>query len=144
MLFQLTKGLNPMIRDFGCYFMALTCGCLQRTKEPMDVERLEELYEQFVHTGVMSEKCFVMRPDAIPRTFGLPHRYTGVHAKPTEVVGPDDIEILYFHYNGPKSGGRPWYHFVLGNNKGGIAYDPWPFSVTANEGELLSKRIFKP
>ena len=143
MIYQLTEGLNPRIREFGCYFMALLCAASRETLQAFDVRRVEMLYDEFVRGGAMTEKCFVLRPDTVMKFFDLPHRYTGEHAPPGTKIGSKDIEILYYHYNGTKSGYKPWYHFTLGNGRSMTEYDPWPRSVTANEGELLSKRIFK-
>lgn len=144
MIYQRSDGMNSMVKEFGCYFMSLLCAVSRETLEAFDVARIEGIYRDFVKAGVMTEKCFVLRPDAVFRAFGLSHRYTGQHASVDAEVPEEGIEILYFHYNGELSRHRDWFHFTLGNGKGQTSYDPWPKSVTANFGTLLSKRLFLP
>lgn len=95
------------------------------------------LYFKYVQQGTMTAQCFVKKPDTILRGLGLKATYTDRHEPPDYQCGPNEIEILYFTH--PVAGG----HFVCGDGKGNVTYDPWGVSKSATEGTLESKRIFR-
>lgn len=53
---------------------------------------------------------------------------------------PEEMEILRFER---QTTGTTYAHFVVGDGKGGVSYDPLDLSQTVAQGRLVSKRIVK-
>ena len=143
MLFQRTRGLGKMIHDYGCYFMCLIWYAALYKLEPFDVESVKGLYDLFIKKGWMNEKCFIHDPEKILLYLGLNVAFLQEHSPPDRVCAPNEFEILFWEYEGRRSQQRLWRHFTAGNGNGYLTYDPWPNSITANYGGLVSKRIFR-
>lgn len=136
------------VQQWGCYATSISAGVAGRTKKVIsqedfigsvvEAERRRYLTEDPEAPGTF---MYVADPAGIFRIFGLRVRYLG--KKDVDYTcKPDEIEILLWRRW--DDGMRKYiYHFTLGNGRGVTVYDPWaPFSKTASEGELRSKRIF--
>ena len=95
------------------------------------------IYFGAVQQGFMNTDCYVQDPTGFLHWLGWHATYTGVHEVPDYMCGANEVEILYFHH--PDVGG----HFVVGDGRGHVAYDPWGVSMAASRGDLKSKRIFR-
>jgi hypothetical protein len=130
------------IGESGCYFLSiLRAG---RTASPNygpdAVGEAMDTYWDAIDAGWMGEDCLVTDAGALlTRIAG--RNYT-LHKEPADYqTQPGDIEILRFEV---QKTGVTYSHFVLGDGKGGVAWDPWPGSLTVKNGKLQSKRIFSP
>jgi len=138
MMYQRSPGMRPEIKEYGCYFMSLIeAAAKRRTDYLFTVEAINAIYDTCVFNGWMREDCYIIDPAAILKTCGIAAVYKGKFPH-NRVCGDDEFEILHYTYR-PKS----WHHFVGGNGFGMVAYDPWGISLTATQGQLVSKRIFK-
>lgn len=91
-----------------------------------------EIYTKLVDSGAMRANCFVEDWDEAFRLCGLPVQYTGRHEAPDYVCAHDEIEILRFPG-----------HFVAGDGRGNVTYDPMGQSSAVKTGPLESKRVFR-
>lgn len=138
MILQRDGRLRESIREYGCYYMSLLYFANKYSNAQLCVQKINGvLYYDNIREGNMNSSCFVSNPSGILQSAGLDAEYTGVHEAPIYVCGPREFEILYFKH--PKSGG----HFTAGDGNGNVSYDPWGVSISATEGELISKRIFR-
>ncbi|ADK81123.1 DUF261 family protein [Sediminispirochaeta smaragdinae] len=148
MYYQNSIEMPERVQKWGCYATVISAAVAGRTKRSIS-------QEDFVNCVIESERrryltedpeapgtfMYVADPTGIFRLFGLNVRYLG-KKDADYICQPNEIEILLWRRWNEKT--RKYiYHFTLGNGRGMTVYDPWaPFSKTASEGELRSKRIF--
>ncbi len=138
MILQRDARLREAIRTYGCYYMTLLFFANKYANAQLSVQKINgPLYYENIREGNMNSSCFIDSPAGILRSAGLNAEYTGVHESPVYVCDAGEFEALYFEH--PKSGG----HFTAGDGNGNVTYDPWGVSISATEGELVSKRIFR-
>lgn len=138
MILQRDLRLRKPIREYGCYYMCLLYIANKYTNVPLTIQRINnQLYHKHVQNGAMTANCFIRHPDTILRGLGLKATYTNRHESPDYQCADSEIEILYFRH--PEYRG----HFVCGDGRGNVTYDPWGVSIAATEGKLVSKRIFR-
>lgn len=137
MILQRDTRLKKEIKKDGCYYMCLLYFANKYTNTPLSTSRINgTLYFKFIQNKWMEVNCFIHSPGDILRSMGLKADYTGKHERPDYPCKANEIEILYF--KGPAGG-----HFVCGDGRGHVTYDPWGVSRAVTEGELVSKRIFR-
>lgn len=135
--------IEPLKR-YGCYFHCIAFLANKYVNCDLSVEIMEEKYKLAVNLGYMDVDCYIKRPDAIFRLFGFPVAYLGKQPS-SYLPGPnEEIEILCFKRT-YQSGGKPvtYKHFVVGDGRGHVAYDPQGNSNAVKYGNLVSKRVFK-
>lgn len=125
--------------EAGCYFFSIL-----RIAEVVTGNNIDAMveYNTAFAMGDIEQDCFVNRPAE------LLSRLTG--GKWAVMKGPADapvpagaMEILRFERVDNSTGKQlVTGHFVLGDGKGGVAFDPYGDSKTVREGHLVSKRIF--
>lgn len=114
----------------GCYFLSLLHlaeGQMSGRIDPI------EAYELAVSKAVMREDCFILDAGAILELF-LVGEWDVRHERADYKTGPSELEILKFEL-GDKG------HFVVGDGRGAVAWDPYGMSRTVKSGTLASKRI---
>jgi len=137
-ILQRDQRLRPNIKRWGCYYMSILFLANKYKNTPFSVTTINNnFYLGNVQRGAMDKQCFIKDPDAVFASAGLKVQYTGKHEDKTRACKRGEIEILYYEH--PDLGG----HFVAGDGRGNVAYDPWGVSMAVEEGELVSKRIFK-
>lgn len=137
MILQRDIRLKKEIVEYGCYLMCLLYFANKYTNTPLSPNRINgSLWYKFLQNNWMQSNCFIRDPGAILRALGLKADYTDKHEPPEYPCKANEIEILYF--KGPEGG-----HFVCGDGRGHVTYDPWGVSRAVSEGELVSKRIFR-
>jgi hypothetical protein len=137
MILQRDIRLRKEIKEDGCYLMCLLYIANKYTNTPLSPQRINgTLWYKFLQDKFLDANCFIRDPGGILRAMGLKADYTGVHEKPTYPCKANEVEILYFE--GPAGG-----HFVCGDGRGNVTYDPWGVSRAVTEGRLVSKRIFR-
>jgi hypothetical protein len=147
MFYQNSIGMPERVQEWGCYatVAAAATAAISR-KEISQAQYLyvvEEAEKQRVLTedpGEPGTYMYVMDPEKLFYLFGIDVMLRGKE-NPDYQCLPDEIELLLWRrFNGEKN----IYHFTFGDGRGKTVYDPWaPFSLTAREGELRSKRIFR-
>lgn len=135
MILQSSDQLDKAINKSGCYFMSLLFQASQKIKKSFTIEDIQNIKQQSITCGYLTDECFVNNPEGILLLAGLSTTYTNRHEPPTRKATEDEIEILYFR-NGDDG------HFVAGKN-GFVAFDPLGQSMAVKHGKLESKRIFK-
>lgn len=119
----------------GCYFLSIIHLAEALTKERIDA------VEQFLLAlaqGFVKQDCFVVDPGAILSE--LTGVRWGMKKETAEYLpGSAELEILRFER---QDVGVLVGHFVVGDGKGAVAWDPYGDSRTVREGKLISKRIF--
>jgi hypothetical protein len=119
----------------GCYFLSIVHLAENVTKERIDAI---EAFLIALSSGNVQQDCFVVAP------WTILSRLSGVRwgmrkeAKdyPTK---PGELEILRFER---QDIGALVGHFVVGDGRGGVAWDPFGESRTVRDGVLVSKRVF--
>ena len=137
MILQIDPRLRDDIKQYGCYYFCLLYLANKYANAQLSAARINgSLYFKLVQEGAMTTGCYINSPDTVLRVLGLHARYTGVHESPEYQCAEDECEVLRFEY-GKQS------HFVVGDGRGNVAFDPMGVSQTVAEGRLMSKRIFK-
>lgn len=119
----------------GCYFLSIIHLAETATHERIDA------VEQFMlalSQGFIRQDCFVVSPALIlSELTGI--RWGMKKTTADYAAGPDELEILRFER---QDVGALIGHFVAGDGKGRVAYDPYGDSRTVRDGALISKRVF--
>ena len=146
MILQRDPRLLPEIREQGCYFMSILFFINKFTNTQWTGNKINQFYRTMVHIGaIMADADFttvsdddstIIDPDKIFLMKGCNVRYNNRHDPPDYVCNDNEFEILKLVYQGKA-------HFVCGDGKGNVTYDPWGESETAKKGYLHSKRIFR-
>ncbi len=129
----------------GCYFFSIREAGRRATGEAMDPY---SLFLLAFREGVVTDRGFINDAGKLMSlSTGLPGwkcvKYGPGHGFPLETpIGQDEIEILRFGWD-PPGGAEEMAHFVVGDGKGNVAYDPYGDSLTVANGSLVSKRVFR-
>ena len=121
----------------GCYLL-----CLIRLAESLLGDRYLDAvptYQQAIDQKNLQPDCTVLDPAAIMQTL-YGGRWYYHKEGPTYECGPAEFEILRYEHPTPK---QIYSHFVLGDRKGNVKYDPLGESHTVADGYLVSKRILR-
>lgn len=121
------------IGEYGCYFLSIIRAAEKRTGQSVNPIAA---YCDMQAKGYLGAHCFMEKPDAmLSELAGAPFSVRR-ESKFYRAKG-GEIEVLRYEW---KHGG----HFVLGDGRGQVAYDPLGESNTVKYGTLESKRIFSP
>lgn len=147
MFHQNSEGMPERVKLWGCYTAAIAYLVSAFTQEEITqdqfikavgvCEQRKALIEDPTEPGT---SMYVADPAGIFRVFGLQVQYLGKFPAGYQCE-PGEMEILLWRRIDRE---QRIYHFTAGNGRGRTIYDPWaPFSITASEGDLRSKRIFR-
>ena len=141
MIRQNDMRLRVPIREHGCYFMSLLELINRYTNLPLSVNRINNsIYLGAIQQGHMTMQCYMQDPSGFCKWLGWNATYTDRHEKPTYLCKDNEAEVLCFE-------GKYGAHFVSGDGKGHVAYDPYYTdsggSASVRFGELVSKRVFR-
>ena len=120
----------------GCYFLSILH--LESLIDGGSVDPFDA-YNIATARGYMREDCYILDPAAVLGFFNR-DKWEVFHATPEYLPKPGELEILRFERVPP---GMTYSHFVVGDGKGAVAFDPYGVSRTVRDGALVSKRIFK-
>jgi hypothetical protein len=135
MILQTDRRLRSEIRDYGCYFMSILWHVVRLTGLALDTDIINALYIMCVNFKWMDNNCKILDPQAIFRHLNVWVRYTDRHEPIERMCAEDEIEVLCWSYQGKT-------HFVAGDGRGNVTYDPAGESQSVKYGFLASKRIF--
>lgn len=120
----------------GCYFLSIIKAAENIKNAYLDPYAT---YLKAIALHYLDEDCYVIDPAALLGMLAG-DKYS-VTKEPREYTPKDgEIEILRFERVDTT---KTWAHFVLGDGKGAVAYDPYGASLTVRSGALVSKRIFR-
>jgi hypothetical protein len=129
--------------DSGCYFLSIGKVCEELGSLYLDI-MLEAT--SAMRNGSLSPDCFVLDASRIISSI-LRSPWSVLKAGPGHELSleyalePGEREILRFERTDEK--GVLVAHFVVGDGHQGVAWDPWPGSLTAAKGVLVSRRIIR-
>ena len=136
MILQRDQRLNPVLQKYGCYLMSILFLANKHTNCELSTGMINEIFQILIDHGYVEEDAYIRNPDKVFDFMGLPVYYYDQHLPPNQDCEKDEIEILMFQKGN-------WKHFVVGDGKGYVAYDPYGVSKAVTEGRLTNKRIFK-
>jgi hypothetical protein len=96
-----------------------------------------ELWGRNFYEGDIDMESTILDPQGLCVDLNAKLRFMGKYPA-SYIPASDELQILVYHNE--RTGIT---HFVLGDNKGNVIYDPYPNSKTVKEGKVIGKRIFK-
>lgn len=135
MILQTDSRLNIEINNYGCYFMSYLFLANKHTGLELDTKKIMEIYSDAVKNGAMKDTCFILDHVKIFALLGL--KVATRKGSPSSRCADGELEILRF--KNPNNGVT---HYVAGDGRGNVAYDPYGTSKTVREGFLENKRIY--
>jgi len=123
------QTIAKRLAESGCYFLSL----LHIVNKDNDAIGL---YRQAVQLDFMDEDCFVKVPENV-LALAVGGKWLVRHEPASYLPNKDESEILRFERKAEKV----YSHFVVGDGKGNVIYDPLDTSQTVASGKLVSKRI---
>jgi len=135
MLRQNDERLNP-ISTWGCAFCSLLYHIEKVIGRLFTPKEILELWIRNYQEGDIDIESSMEKWQGVINDITDRLTYLG-HFSANYVPAEDELEILLFQ--------RPdgFKHFVVGDGKGGVEWDPYENSRTVREGEVVSKRIFR-
>jgi len=127
-----TQEICKILGDYGCYFLSL----LHLVKSDYGAITL---YRLALDKKYIDPDCYVRDPGAVLR-LAAGEKWEVRHEPANYIPWENEFEILRFER---KTTGTTYSHFVVGDGRGGVAYDPLGKSRTVAEGKLVSKRIVR-
>ena len=114
----------------GCYFLSLV-----HLAEDFLSLRLDAIkaYESALLAKAIREDCYVLDPARVLALL-TGYDWTVEHRPASAATAPGELEILRYGLGDAA-------HFVVGDGRGRVAWDPYGDSKTVREGVLASKRI---
>jgi hypothetical protein len=132
MILQTNPALPEIIRKYGCGLMCIIWHSARLSGCTISgIADILDIYNESVSHGAMDANCFIRNWDAVFSAAGLGTEYTGRHEPADRDCRGTEIEILRFPG-----------HFVAGDGRGNVTYDPWGVSRAISQ-PMRSKRIFK-
>lgn len=149
---QKNSKLYPVIQKEGCYMLSGMRKVQLITGDKFDFDNPEfvnKTYDELLKKEIINSRCLMQSPTKFFEYFNLDIRQRvradGVVFESTYIPFENEFEVLCFKTSVLLGN---YTHFVLGNGKGGIEFDPMgesdakPFGYVCNKGKLSSKRIF--
>lgn len=136
MLRQTDKDLN-WIGPVGCYILSIFAMAEAVTGVAKSAKDVFLAIADAWREGWINDQHAIVNAEAIADATGVDFTYLG-KMPATYICGPGEKEILEFF-----NVATGVTHFVLGDGKGGVAFDPYENSRTVREGKIVSKRPFK-
>ena len=127
-----SQTIARKLGEFGCYFLSL----LHLANRDNDAIGL---YRQAIAVGVMDEDCYIKDPARLLSLIAG-GTWRVVHQAAQYLTKSDELEILRFER---KATTKTYAHFVVGDGRGQVAYDPLDNAQTVAQGQIVSKRIIK-
>ena len=120
----------------GCYVLSMVHIAEDLTGHRIDAVKA---YLDLVRVGILREDGYVNDASAVMEALAG-GQWSVRKEGPDYAPKNGEFEVLRFERPTPKV---IYSHFVLGDGRGGVKYDPLGNSQTVAGGELMSKRILK-
>ena len=148
MVYQFDPELGPFLKEWGCYFCSLLRIVEEQTGKKFGAQETRAIYIASMMTGIISKEvydengkpldgCTVLDPDTLIHIAGGKGTVRKVDGSGYQVA-TGESQVLRFH--NPRTG---FAHFVVGDGKGKVKWDPLESSVTVREGQIVDQRIIK-
>jgi hypothetical protein len=98
-----------------------------------------QIYLATIKSGTIGADCYVNSPTGLLNIL-TGHTWAVSKEAPEYVCKPGEREVLRYEWQETST---LHGHFVVGDSKGGIEYDPFPSCGVVANGKLVSKRIFR-
>jgi hypothetical protein len=131
------QKLMLTLGDGGCYFLSIV-----HIAEDLLQRRLDAvvLFIEAIDRKYCRENCYILKPDALISMIYDDREWLVRKEGPFYLCENNEFEVLRFEWPTPA---KIYSHFVVGDGKGHIHWDPLGDSNTVRNGELVSKRIFR-
>jgi hypothetical protein len=133
---------NPAIQQYGCHLLA-ECFLINRFNVPMSIEIIEQaisaLQMVVAPNGkpAIDTRMTINDPDALVKHFGLLYSSWARIEGPGYLCKPWEQELQEW-----RRAGVNFSHWVAGDGKGNVAYDPEGYSKSVASGQILRQKIF--
>jgi len=135
MFFQNDEKINTLSR-WGCYFCSILAMDEKVTGIKFADKEVFTLWGKNFHEGDIDIESTILNPQGLCND--LKGKLTFKGKFPANYICADnELEILLFHNDA-----TGFDHFVLGDGKNKVIYDPYPNSKTVKYGKIVGKRIF--
>ena len=144
MILQTHPELPEEIHNFGCYFTSCLFHAEKKTGKTFGPGDVVAIFKSAKQVGILGEDCYVKDPISLMHLVGVKVSTVG-KAGISVLPETDGFELLHFHRDSdtPTGMGNAVHdHFVAGDGKGDVAFDPLGDSNTVKYGFLLDKRVF--
>lgn len=131
-----TQRDHEHIGATGCYFLSIIYIAEELTAAYIDAY---QAYLQALQSCAIMEDCFVSDPAALMRMLTRVNWSVSKEAAGYKPANGEKVIIRYERNDTLKNTG----HFVVGNDEGGIEYDPYGTSATVRLGKPVSTRVFR-
>ena len=144
---QITPGLSPYIKKYGCYFLSIA----NSVGKEFTVDEINRAWQECIKRGYISgdenndgdmddyNELLILDPTKVCKLLGSKFMYINRHFEPGVFI-PVNYYAIGCYFN-PKNKFR---HFVVIDCTKKVIYDPIPNSLTVQNGYLESIRLFKP
>ena len=136
MFHQNDVEISPMA-EWGCYFCSILRLDEDLTGQTWTAREVLKLWSKNCAEGDIDYEATVLDPQGLCDDLKAGLKFLGKFG-PDYLPRPCEREILLLEHPVSK-----YKHFVVGNGKGALAWDPYPGSKTAREGRVIGKRIYK-
>lgn len=143
-------SVEPEIQKYGCHYLAQLFVMNRRCNIELSTDRILDMYHVLKGraasyqppdrpTGdplmVIGDRAEQNNPDDIITYFDLTYSRTARFEDLNYICTPDEQELIQY--------ARPnWWHWVAGDGRGNVAYDPEGYSITVAQGHPVRKKIF--
>ena len=138
---------EPDIQKYGCQFMSLiftlnrcgnivvSTGIILAAFRVLQAQEASYQPNPGAPVHVLGPQCTMNNPDDMVKYFGMDYKRVCRFEDVNYICQPGEEELLQFQRPG-------WYHWVAGDGKGNVAYDPEGYSLTVRDGHMIHKKIF--
>lgn len=145
---------EPDIQKYGCHYLSLlflinrcgnvplSVGIITATFHLLSTQRASYQPDEHVVTYVIGAQCAMNNPDDIVAQFDMKSVATCRFEGADYICKTGEQELLQFTRPMDGEPGKSWWHWVAGDGKGNVAYDPEGYSLTVRDGTLARKKIF--
>lgn len=137
MVYQTDKGIDPRIRESGCYFLCIVRIIEILTGVSFTVEQINDIFKLSARVGYIGEDGF-MKEDAGKGVSQIASGLTGANAYVRRVFESGEHNFMVGKYV------NHYTHFILMPGTHNKEYDPWSAngSKTVKEGKFHSPRYY--
>ena len=141
MIYQTTKGLHPMLKSFGCYFLALLRIMEILAGISLSVNQVNKIFKLAKRAGFVGEEAFINKGGAGGMAV-LFSAITGVDIYMAFVNSQSDYNFIIARWSRLIRPDVYNSHFVLMEGALEVEYDSYPNSKTVRVGAIMDYRYY--
>lgn len=148
MVYQFDPEMNPgknFMKEWGCFVCSILRLAEDIRGKKFGATEAYSVYLAAMQTGIVQKEewkdgkekdgCTVYDPDALLKLAGGQGKFRKVDGASYQCAA-NEKQILLFH-----NPGTGVYHFVVGDGKGNVVWDPYERSKTVREGKIVSQWV---